>query len=114
MAVVVDFLFIAGARLSSQGSHRLDTSTHSFVDENFPDRTKTEPAIPLFAGIAFDARNCHALGNSGAPQNSGAILHRGNWSTRRWPFFGHDGRSWREFVRDVSPPAAILFRNNLH
>ena len=111
---MVGFLFIAGVRLSSQRAHRLDASAHDSLDEDFPGRTKTELPIPVSIWIAFYARDRRALGNSSASSNAGTILRRGNRSTRRWPFICHDGRSWREFVRNVSPPAAILFRNNLY
>ena len=112
--LVVGILLLTGIRIPCQRSHRLDAAADSWNDNVFYSQCSTGPAIQICAWHSPYSHHRCPLGNSGAASNAWTILRCGNRSTRSWPFVCLDGRSRREFVRDLSPPAAILFRNNLY
>src|SRR5438874_9029468 len=92
----------------------MDSTANGRIDNVFRSRNATRATIQNCARRFAYSRNRRHLGGSSVDPDTWRVFYDRNWTPRRRPFIGHDGRSRREFVRDVSAVVALLFRNDFY
>src|SRR5205814_2226526 len=112
--MVVGLLCLACVRISGQGTDRMDSTANGRIDNVFRSQNATRATIQNCARRFAYSRNRRHLGGSSVDPDTWRVFYERNWTPRRRPLVGHDGRSGRKFRWDGSAVVGLFFRNDFY